>query len=82
VTLILGIVQVVVQQTKKKCVKDIIIKDNKKEMKCKLCGKANHTRSKNKTHSWVVAQHCPQCHYFGRRTAYNNFDGKVEKPTQ
>jgi len=53
-----------------KCVKDTIVKDDKKEMKCKLCGKANHTGSKNTAHSWVHSQHCPQCHYLGYRTAY------------
>jgi len=72
VIVILGIVQVVVQQTKMKCVKDIIKKDNNKEMKCKLCGKSNHTGSKNTAHSWVVSQHCGKCHFLGRRTAYNN----------
>lgn len=57
-----------------KCVKNTIAKGNKKEMKCKLCGKANHTGSKNTAHSWVHSQHCPQCHFLGRRTAYNNLE--------
>ena len=42
-------------------------------MKCKLCGKANQTATKNKAHSWVHSQHCGQCHYLGQRTAYSNF---------
>ena len=41
-------------------------------MKCKLCGKANHTRSKNTAHSWVHSQHCGKCHFLGQRSAYNN----------
>jgi len=74
VTLILEIVQVAGQQTKMKCVKDTIVKGDKKEMKCKLCGKANHTGSKNTAHSWVHSQHCSQCHYLGRKTPYDNLE--------
>ena len=45
-----------------------------KEVKCKLCGKPNHTRSKNTSHSWVHSQHCETCNYLGRRSAYNNLE--------
>jgi len=42
-------------------------------MKCKLCGKANHTHSKNTAHSWVKSQHCGYCHYLGFKLPYSNF---------
>jgi hypothetical protein len=48
-------------------------------MKCKLCGKANHTHSKNTAHSWVVSQQCGPCHYLGRRTPYSNLKNYHEK---
>lgn len=41
-------------------------------MKCKLCGKATQSGTKNKAHSWVHSQHCGYCHYLGQRLAYNN----------
>ena len=77
--LILGIVQVAEQQTKMKCVNDTMLRGDKKEMKCKLCGKANHTHSKNTAHSWVKSQHCGYCHYLGLRYPYSNFKPKGKK---
>ena len=62
-----------------KCVKDIIQKGGIKEMKCKLCGKANHGHSKNSAHSWVEAQHCGYCHYLGLRYLYSHFKSKGKK---
>ena len=47
-------------------------KGGNKEMRCKLCGKTNHTKSKNTAHSWVVSQQCGPCHYLGKRTSYSN----------
>jgi len=44
------------------------------KIRCKLCGKANHTKSKNIAHSWVHSQHCGPCHFLGSRTAYNNLE--------
>jgi hypothetical protein len=54
-----------------------MLRGDKKEMKCKLCGKANHTHSKNTAHSWVKSQHCGYCHYLGLRYPYpHNLKGK------
>ena len=47
-------------------------------MKCLLCGKTNQSGSKNKVHSWIHSQHCPTCHYLGRRKAYNTGAIKVK----
>ena len=48
------------------------------KIRCKLCGKSNHTRSKNTAHSWVHSQHCGICHFLGRRSAYNNLEIYLE----
>ena len=33
-------------------------------MRCKLCGISQHIRGT--PHSWVVNQHCAECHFMGR----------------
>ena len=33
-------------------------------MRCKLCGKSQHVQ--RNTHSWIVNQHCAECHFMGR----------------